>query len=128
MFFPSVTHLPTCLPVLYFYSYLVLPLPPRRPQQSSAIAAQHSLLAAAVPAALTALSGPGPATNLADAVNAISRQNTIHQPLDYSLYLGSLQTLLSAARSVQVQMGNLTVLRSDVDASNQVRQWCYGSC
>lgn len=112
-------------PFFLLLPHLILPLPPHSPQQSSAIAAQQSLLVAAVPAALTALSGPGPATDLADTVNAISQQNTIRQPLDYSHYLDSIQALLSAARSVQVQMGNLTVLGS---ASNQVRQQCYGSC
>lgn len=117
------SHLPTLLPLpssyschLFsaFYSSLT-------PQQGSSIATQQSSLADAVSTALTALSDPGPVTDLASAVNTISQQNAIQHPLHYAQFLGSLQTVLSAAKSVQGQVGNLTALRSTVDASNQVR-------
>lgn len=91
------------------------------PQQSSNIAAQQSSLAEAVPDALRALSGPGPVADLTAVVNNISQQNAIQQPLGYAQYLSSLQTVLSAARFVRVQISNLTDLRPAVDTSNQVR-------
>lgn len=78
--------------------------------------------------ALTALSDLGPVNDLASAVNTISQQNATQQPLHYAQFLGSLQTVLSAAKSVQGQVGNLKARRSAVDTSNQVRPHIYGSC
>lgn len=80
-----------------------------------------------MPIALNQLSDPGPVTNLASAVEEISQRNAIQRPLEYGQFLASVETVLASARSVQGQVGKLTVLMSVVNASNQVRLyilWC----